>query len=211
MNFSLASGELQLYEPKIKQQKKVYYWTPEEDNRLRRLYHNNTNEQLAEIFNRTEKAVSARAFKLNLKKDQNWKTSQIQKTWFKKGHKPHNTGNKGIRLSKQTEFKKGHKPHNTKFNGAISIRYDGYNEQSKPYYYIRLENGKWEPLHRHIWKQINGEIPKFHLIRFIDGNTLNVDINNLMCITMAQNAQLNQNRKKQGVTMRKVWANKKTV
>lgn len=210
MNFSLASGELQFYEPTIKKQpKKINYWTPAEDNRLKELYHNHTNAWLSKLFKRTPKAIAARAHNLQLKKDENWKNNRSQKGWFKKGHKPFNAGLKGIHLSPKSEFKPGQKPHNTKYNGAISIRYDGKDEQSKPYYYIRLANAKWEPLHRHIWRQVKGEIPKYHMIRFIDGNTLNLDINNLMCITMAQNAQLNQNRKKQGASMRKAWARKR--
>jgi hypothetical protein len=189
-NFSLASGELTFYETK----QITNFWTDEEDNRLKRLYSNHTNAELAELFNRTPKAIAARAYNLRLKKDENWKYNQTKKGQFKKGHVSYNKGLKGIHLSPETEFKPGNQPKNTKFDGAISIRYERINGQRKPYYYIRLAKAKWKPLHRHIWEQIKGKIPKTHVVRFIDGNTLNVDINNLMCISMAQNIQLNKKR-----------------
>lgn len=210
MTYSTANGELRFSDIPVKPvSKKGKQWTPEDIERLKELYPVNTNEHLAGLFHRSESSISAKAFKLGLKKNSNWILSKSQKTWFKKGRLNGFIAPKGVHLSPNTEFKPGHKPYNTKYDGAISIRYDGIDENRKPYYHIRLANGEWEYLHRHIWKQINGEIPKYHLIRFIDGNTLNCDIKNLMCITRAQNAQLNQNRRKAAQTLRETNRKKK--
>lgn len=209
MTFSTANGELILLDVPRKISSHGKRWLPGDIEKLKQLYATNTNVFIAEKLNRSAAAILAKAYKLSLKKDNNWLINQVKKTWFKKGHIPHNEGVKGIHYSPKSEFKKGHQPQNTKFDGAISIRYDGYNEQQKPYYHIRLANGEWEYLHRHIWKNVMGKIPKNHIIRFIDGNTLNCDINNLMCITRAQNAQLNQNRRKAAQTLKRTLNLKK--
>jgi len=106
-----------------------------------------------------------------------------QSTRFKKGHIPPNKGKKieefmdpkSVEKFKANQFKKGHKPHNTKHDFSISIRKSGdYN-----YYWIRLSEGKWELLHRYIWELIYGPIPENHNVTFRDGDSLNIDLDNL--------------------------------
>ena len=43
--------------------------------------------------------------------------------------------------------------------------------------------------HRKVWKSVYGEIPKGMVIDHINGNTLDNRIENLQCITQAQNIQ----------------------
>jgi hypothetical protein len=99
---------------------------------------------------------------------------------FKSGHVP---ANKGKKMPKEvydkaapTMFKKGHLPHNTRKDGDISIRTD---KTGRKYQVIRTELGKWEHLHRVIWNQQYGEIPKGMLIKFKDGDSMNCNIENL--------------------------------
>ncbi len=84
------------------------------------------------------------------------------------------------------------------YDGAITIRYDVSPKTGKrtPYKYIRLTKGKWDLYHRHLWKKHNGPIPAKHVIIFKDGNSLNCILENLDCITMAENARRNTNREK---------------
>lgn len=126
---------------------------------------------------------------------------------FTKGQNPHNAGKTGIRVSVKSEFKKGHVPTNTRHDGAITIRTERCVKTGKQtkYKYIRLAMSKWEPLHRHMWRKYNGEIPKRHVIAFIDGDTMNCDITNLECISMAENARRNQNHVKQGLTIKLMY------
>jgi hypothetical protein len=176
-------------------------WEPWEDRELERLYPNHTNHWLADYFNVTPTAIGARAYKLQLKKDYNWRSYIGKTSGFPKGNKPWNYNKKNIRMSRETEFKPGHKPVQTKFDGAISIRYDN----GKPYYFIRLEENNWVALHRHIWENINKKkIPEGHVLRFKDYNTLNCDINNLLLVTRQENALMNVNRKKQAETQKGV-------
>ena len=51
---------------------------------------------------------------------------------------------------------------------------------------------KWQLKHHIVWEAVNGPIPKGHLIIFGDGDRKNFDVNNLICITRAELAVLNQ-------------------
>lgn len=120
---------------------------------------------------------------------------------FKPGHEPFTKGKKrteyatarGIEIMQKTQFKKGHKPHNTKEGtGHIVIRVDS--KSKRPYKYIKIADGDWQLLHRVNYEKKNGPIPPGSVIRFRDGNTLNCeDINNLECIAYAENCEMNVN------------------
>jgi HNH endonuclease len=133
---------------------------------------------------------------------------RVQACRFTKGHTPANKGKKMPTELKErikhTFYPKGHKPHNTKYDGAISERTDS---KGRCYKYIRAEEGKWVLLHRLIWEKHHGPLPDKHVVRFKNGNSLDVRIENLECISMEKNARRNHNRKKAAVTMRKYWAN----
>lgn len=111
---------------------------------------------------------------------------------FKPGHKPWNTGLKGIQTGgKKTQFKKGNIPANWVPIGTERISKDGYVE-------IKVQDGKlnknWKPKHVYIWEQHNGPVPAGHVIIFGDGDNRNFDPENLLCVSRAQLARLNQQR-----------------
>lgn len=110
--------------------------------------------------------------------------------YFEKGHTPHNKGNKGVcgKGCERTWFKKGYIPKNHRQVGSERTTVDGYVE-------IKVaEPNKWELKHRVIWEQHNGPVPKNYVVIFLDGNKLNIDINNLALITRAELKILNQNK-----------------
>ena len=80
-------------------------------------------------------------------------------------------------------FKKGRLPHNTNPDDYISIR-KKYKDK-KSYAFIK-KNNKMQSAHRYIWEKVNGKIPKGSNIIFIDGNTANLNINNLKCVSNAE-------------------------
>jgi len=98
---------------------------------------------------------------------------------YKKGQEPANKGvpikewmsKEGLESSRNTRFKKGHKPHNTREDGDISIRQD---TDGRYYKHIRISLSNWQLLHRHIWEQHNGPIPKDHVLVFKNGDSLDV-------------------------------------
>lgn len=110
---------------------------------------------------------------------------------FKSGSIPINKGVKGVHIkgTEKTWFKKGHKPSNWVPIGNERITKDGYVQ-------IKIQEGKfqhnWRGKHIIIWEEHNGSVPKGHKIIFGDGNKRNFDITNLICVTDAQMARLNQ-------------------
>jgi len=55
------------------------------------------------------------------------------------------------------------------------------------------EPNVWQLKARIVWESINGEIPPSHIIRFIDGDRLNVTIENLEMISRQELCRLNKN------------------
>ena len=111
---------------------------------------------------------------------------------FKQGHEPHNKGKKMppqvYDKAAPTMYKKGNKPMNTREPHATSIRLDN---SGRAYHYTKIKDGLWKLTHRVMWEQVHGEIPKGYVVRFKDGNTMNLSILNLECIPMRKNMTRN--------------------
>lgn len=160
-------------------------WTEKEIQILQECYpiggRNYTYKVLqASGYHRTPVAISAFAKKHKIKSGYDGR--------YNKGHTPINKGQimtQDLREKvKQTWFKKGQLPHNTKHDGAISIR--------KRYYWIRTSLKKWKQLHRYLWEEANGPIPKGMIITFKDGNSLNCTLENLEMISRQENLRRRQ-------------------
>ena len=136
-----------------------------------------------------------RAFGLNLISDQIIKAckrrgfkykNKISTGSFKKGHKPWNTGLKGVNGSSSTTFKKGNPNHNTRPVGYERITKDGYCE-------IKVaEPSQWDAKHRLVWESVHGPIPKGNMVLFLSDDKLNVNIENLQMVTRGELAVLNR-------------------
>ena len=115
-------------------------------------------------------------------------------TRFKKGHASFNKGLKQtefmspeqIENSKRTRFQTGHMPHNHLEVGTVVVTTDGYLARKI------AEPNQWEMVHRRVWEDHNGPIPKGYCIIFLDGNPLNCDISNLQMVSLAENCRMNQ-------------------
>jgi len=117
----------------------------------------------------------------------NHKLNSGQDGRFQKGHVPANKGKKGVGGWEPTQFKKGHKPWNYRPVGTERVNGDGYVD-------IKIADpNKWKGKHILIWEAANGPVPKGHVIIFGDGNKLNFGIDNLILVSRAQLARLNQN------------------
>lgn len=109
---------------------------------------------------------------------------------FPKGHIPHNKGVKGVIYegSKKTWFKKGQAPVNWRPVGSERITVDGYTE-------IKVdEPNEWRLKQQFIWEQVNGEIPKGHVVIFGDGDKSNFDIDNLILVSRKKLLVMNKNK-----------------
>ncbi|EGR4075994.1 HNH endonuclease [Vibrio cholerae] len=114
---------------------------------------------------------------------------------FPKGEKPWNTGVKGVCKPNSGSFCKGMKPINQKPIGHERIcSKDGFIlmkvAEENPY---TGTFGRYVHKHKYIWEQHHGAIPEGHVIRFKDGNKLNCDIGNLVCVSKALNLRMNKN------------------
>jgi len=179
-------------------------WTNDQDRFLKESMSTMTNAEIAEKMGRTNQSIMARIYKLGLRRSDKVRAAHKSRTQFVKGQEPWNKDLKGIHFSPATEFKQGHKPHNTKHDGYIGIRL--HKRTQTPYKYIRLGEGDWCLYHRHVWRMHHGEIPESHVIAFKNGDTLDCRIENLHCMSRADNARRNMNHAKASVKMRKNWA-----
>lgn len=120
--------------------------------------------------------------------------------WYQKGHPP---GNKGKKLEEYvgeeraaeiktrisaTQFKKGERPANEMPVGTIVVNSEGYKLRKVSMTGTLWE--RWEFLHRAVWEEHNGPIPRGMMVSFKDSDKLNCDISNLMLITKGENSAL---------------------
>lgn len=170
-------------------------WTKEEDQILIEMYADNFAKDIAKLIpGKDPNSIYGRAARLGLKSSRekisrsgrmSAQSPGVKATQFKKGHE---TWNKGRPMSpevyakaKATMFKKGQKPVNHRPVGAERINVDGYVEVKV------AEPGKWKPKHRVIWEEAHGPIPKGMMIRFRNGNKLDMRLENLIMVTQAEN------------------------
>ena len=157
-------------------------------------------KMLGEYLGLTASQVYNRTYSRKIKKDPKTKKAINRSlilnagthTRYPKGHVPFNKGMKCPNLvltnAAATMFKKGNKPSNTREANATSIRTDS---SGKKYHYSKIADSVWVLTHRLMWEQANGLIPPKHVVRFIDGNTMNLELSNLECIPMSENANRN--------------------
>lgn len=117
---------------------------------------------------------------------------------FKKGQESPTKGKKqtdfmspeAIERTKATRFKPQQKPPNLLQVGAVVKNTEGYLLRKKQMEGTQWE--RWEFLHRAIWEEHNGPIPEGMMVSFKDCNKENVNIDNLMLISNAENLELHR-------------------
>lgn len=112
---------------------------------------------------------------------------------FEKGRTSHNKGQKmspeQYEKAKATMFKPGNIPANHRPVGSERVNVDGYVE-------IKIaEPNKWRLKQREVWERHYGEkLTSNDAIIFLDGNKLNLEVNNLVKVTRAELARYNQDK-----------------
>lgn len=91
-----------------------------------------------------------------------------------------------IARSSVTRFKKGHDPHNTVEIGHVRLTKDGYLEMKVRHDKDDSTNN-FELVQRLVWEKHNGPIHEGYIIEFVDGNAMNVCIENLRMVSRVEN------------------------
>lgn len=173
-------------------------WTPRDEIRLLGLYSDLTAQECAEILECSVSRVYSKAHAMGLKKSAKFSASpksgrldgvRGQSSRFKAGHTSWNKGLKGVCTGGvETQFKAGAMPYNTMPIGSVRVTTEGYHQRKV----ANTGNNKtdWLNLHWELWQKHHGEIPSGHMIRFVNGDKSDIRLENLICISRAQNAQM---------------------
>ncbi len=109
---------------------------------------------------------------------------------FKPGQRPWNANLKGIHLSPDSEFKKGRKPDEPIPVGSVRIRTERRGVKRA---YIKVgEPNRWKLRAVLVWETAKGSVPKGSTVHHKDRNTINDDIENLVCLTRAEHIKEHQ-------------------
>lgn len=191
-------------------------WTEQELDYLRETYPKTSTAVMAAHLGRPIGTVYQKSAVLGLKKTAEFiadpasrcrlhkGTTAGAKTMFQKGITPHN---KGIRMPgywagrmRETMFQPGVRQAAAEKNwrpiGTILPDADGYLRvkvrEALPGEPTGFGNKHaWPQLHRKIWREANGEIPAGHIVTFKDGDKTNCAIENLVLMSLADNARRN--------------------
>ncbi|MDT0679661.1 HNH endonuclease signature motif containing protein [Staphylococcus chromogenes] len=92
---------------------------------------------------------------------------------------------RGIKFNTHiSRYSKGRKSFNTLPIGSKSVDKDGY-----IIYKHSVDGGhyrkNWKLYHHHLWEQAYGDIPKGHIVVFLNGNNRDFRLDNLYCIPRA--------------------------
>lgn len=169
-------------------------WNAQRDEWLRSLYPDTPNRTIAKMLNCSYLAVKNRATVLGLKKDPAYMASKPG--CFKPGQTSWNKGvsyQPGGRCS-ENQFRPGHKPQTTVPVGTESVDKDGYlkrkvRDDAPP----GMSRKNWRFVHVLKWEEYHGRpVPPKHVVRLKDGDKRNFSPENLVLVSMAENAILNK-------------------
>jgi len=113
---------------------------------------------------------------------------------FPRGHKPWNTGTKGLTGANKTSFKKGNVPANCRPLGSERIcSKDGYIlvnvPERNPYTGCPT---RYKHKHVYDWEQAHGPVPKGMVVAFISSDKTRCELENLMLVSRAELLNLNR-------------------
>lgn len=194
-----------------------HYWTPDEDEVLRKMYSDTETRDLAQRLGTTILSTYQRAQRLGVRKSKEYIARKLEieaqrlrrvgvASRYKKGRTPENLGLRrpgysvGRGRMAETQFKKGERSgiaaKNWRPIGTILCDGEGFlrikvREGRKGEAYGFGNTKIWPLLNRHVWVQHKGLIPAGHIVAFKDRDRSNCAIENLELISFADNMRRN--------------------
>ena len=159
---------------------------------LRKLYPNNYTQWVAQEMGRSVSSIVGMAGVLGLHKSEPFRKIEMKRqadrlriigepSRYQKGREPENKGKKMPRevYAKVAPymFKKGNESKNKALVGTTRTSKDGYLEMKV------ADPNRWQALHRMMWEDTFGPIPKGGVVRFRTADKYNYDPINLELIT----------------------------
>lgn len=175
-------------------------WTNKEIKMLRKLYPNNYTQWVAQEMGRSVSSVYGMVNILGLHKSEEFRLAELKRqadklrivgapSRYKKGHVPDNKGKKmspeHYEKLKPTMFRKGQSGNTKAPVGTTRTTKDGYLEMKV------ADPNKWQALHRMMWEDTFGPIPKGKIVRFRTSDKSNYDPINLELLDMKENMARN--------------------
>lgn len=170
-------------------------WNAQRDDWLRSLYPETNNRTIAKVMGCSYSAIKNRAQTLGLKKSPEY-LEREKPGCFRPGQTSWNKGvsyQPGGRIA-ESQFKPGHKPQTTVPVGTETVDKDGYLKRK-----IRddappgMSRKNWKSVHVMKWEEYHGRpVPPKHVVRLKDGDKRNFSRENLVLVSMAENAILNK-------------------
>ena len=113
---------------------------------------------------------------------------------WQRGLRPWNQGlaGKGVCKSNGGSFKKGEKPRNWMPVGAEVVNGAGYLVRKMNEDPDKRGAERWAAVHRLAWVEANGPVPRGHRIVFLDGDRMNIALDNLLCVPIGVVAMFNK-------------------
>ncbi|MCL2270891.1 MAG: HNH endonuclease [Treponema sp.] len=176
-----------VFDRKLLKESKVRHYTDEEKRFITRIVPGRCHAEITRLFNeKFNQAITVEKIKGYIA---NHGLNTGRTGCFPKGHVPANKGKKGYYApgSEKGWFKPGHKPVNWRPLKSERINVDGYVE-TKVSNTAKPVQKRWRYKHVVVWERKNGEVPKGHMIIFLDGNKLNITLDNLMMISRQAHA-----------------------
>ncbi|KMQ75266.1 HNH endonuclease signature motif containing protein [Marinobacter subterrani] len=170
-------------------------WNEQRDYWLRSLYPETNNRTIAKVMGCSYSAIKNRAQTLGLKKSPAY-LERERPGCFRPGQTSWNKGvsyQPGGRVA-ENQFRPGHKPQTTVPVGTETVDKDGYlkrkvRDDAPP----GMSRKNWKFVHVMKWEEYHGRpVPLKHIVRLKDGDKQNFSPDNLVLVSMAENAILNK-------------------
>lgn len=176
-------------------------WTPSAQERLRAMYPDTSNREIATELGCSYSAVKNRAQLLGLKKSRAY-LEREKPGQFGQNQEPWNKGKAWVAggRSGETRLKAGQRPANEQPVGAEIIDCYGYRKRKVSDTAPKGRSYRnWQFVHILVWEEHNGPLPECCVVRFRDGDKTNLAPDNLTAVTRAENGIINKMYKTDGL------------